>query len=437
MERIKLNRVWIGKRWLASLVTCLFLSQAGYSQLTITQCYELARNNYPLIKQYGLIDQTEAYNLSNATKGWLPQLSVNARATYQSEVTQMPFDVDKMAMVIPGFSIPVLSKDQYQVAAEVNQTLWDGGLIASSKALSRAQAKADRADVENELYTLYNRVNQLFFGCLLQDELLKQNALLQHELQVNIARLAAMMDNGVANLSDKESLEVELLNARQRAIELTASRKAYLSMLGALTGTTLDESTSLPAPAMPGSQLNFNISRPELNALNAKDNLLDTQNQLINAGLMPRVGLFVQGGYGRPGLNMLQDSFEPFYVAGIRLSWNLGKFYTLKDDRRKVETGRKAIGVQRETFLFNTSLQLMQQNTEVRKMNDLLQTDQEIVNLRTSIKQAAEVKLANGVISVTDLIREINAEDLAKQTTATHRVMQLMAVYNYMYAQGF
>mgnify|MGYP001249762367 FL=1 len=148
---------------------------------------------------------------------------------------------------------------------------------------------------------------------------------------------------------------------------------------------------------------------------------------------MPRIGAFVQGGYGRPGLNMLEDSFNPYYVAGVRLSWNMGKLYTLKNDRRKVSTNMQQIEVQRETFLFNTSLQLMQQNTEIQKIADLMKADDEIIRLRTSIKNAAEVKLANGVISVTDLIREINSEDLAKQAAAAHRIQHLNAVYNYMY----
>ena len=148
---------------------------------------------------------------------------------------------------------------------------------------------------------------------------------------------------------------------------------------------------------------------------------------------MPRIGAFVQGGYGRPGLNMLEDSFEPYYVAGVRLSWNLGKWYTLKNDRRKIEVSRRQIDVQRETFLFNTRLQLLRQNTEIKKITDLMRADDDIIRLRTSIKQAAEVKLENGVISVTDLIREINAEDMARQTAAAHRVQLLMTIYNYMY----
>lgn len=405
----------------------------GQEVITLSECYEWAHANYPLIRQHKLIEQTEQYNLSNATKGWLPQLSVSAKATYQSDVTKLPFDAEKLSAIIPGLEIPTLNKDQYQVVAEVNQTIWDGGTIRSTRQLTQAQAVADQEQLESDLYALDDRVNQLYFGCLLQDELLRQNVLLQKELQINIDRIAAMIDNGVANQSDLESMQVELLNARQKEIELKAGRKAYGQMLAVLIGKPYTEQQTLQIPVLPGTSLSGTINRPELRALDARSNMLEIQNKQVTAGLMPRIGAFIQGGYGRPGLNMLENSFEPFYIAGVRLSWNMGKLYTLKNDRRKVETNRQAVEVQRETFLFNTRLQLLQQNTEIRKITDLMKKDEEIIRLRTSIKNAAEAKLANGVISVTDLIREINSEDMAKQTAAAHRIQQLQAIYNYMY----
>lgn len=406
---------------------------SGQESVTITQCYEWARNNYPQIHQYGLIEQTERYDLSNAGKAWLPQFSMSAKASYQSDVTKLPFDGDKISAILPGFNVPNMSKDQYQVVAQVDQTIWDGGASRSARALTRAGAVADREQLESELYALNDRVNQLYFGCLLQDELIRQNALLQKELGINIERITAMMNNGVANQSDLESMEVELLNARQKEIELRASRTAYRQMLGTFINKTLTDEVVLESPESPETALSTGINRPELRALDAKSEFIETRNKQLTAGLMPRLGAFVQGGYGRPGLNMLEDSFEPYYVAGVRLSWNLGKLYTLRNDRRKIEANRRALDVQRETFLFNTRLQLIQQNTEIRKMTDLTRTDDDIIRLRTSIKNAAEVKLENGVISVTDLIREINAEDMARQAAAAHRVQRLMAIYNYMY----
>lgn len=421
--------IWIG------IFSCLSLwngSVFGQDKITLEQCYLWARTNYPEIRRFGLIDRTEQYNLSNAGKGWLPQIAVNAKATYQSEVTKLPFDAEKISAILPGFDIPTVSKDQYQVLAELNQTIWDGGQTRSTRSILKAESDLNREQLESELYALNERVNQLYFGCLLQDELLRQNVLLQKELQINIDRITAMMDNGMANQSDKESMEVELLNTRQKAIELNASRTAYGRMLSVLTGRSL-EKMPLETPLLPGISPSMDINRPELRVFDARGSLIEAQYKQVNAGLMPRLGAFVQGGYGRPGLNMLQDDFRPFYVAGLRLSWNLGKLYTLKNDRKQIETHLQGVELQRETFLFNTHLQLLQQNTEIQKMKELVQSDDAIIGLRTSIKKTAAVKLENGVISVTDLIREINAEDMAKQTAAMHRIQYLMAVYTYLY----
>ncbi|MDR1879458.1 MAG: TolC family protein [Tannerellaceae bacterium] len=424
------------KRIVLYLILCISLQAApvkGQESITLAACYEWAHQNYPLIRQYELIDKTEQYNLSNAGKGWLPQFAVQAKATYQSDVTKLPFDLERFSAIMPELSIPVLNRDQYQIVGELSQAVWDGGAIRASREGVRAGAAVDRKQLESDLYALNDRVNQLYFGCLLQDELLRQNTLLQRELQVMLDRLRAMMSNGMANLSDCEKMEAELLHTRQRETELKANRAAYGRMLGLLVNRPVGDSVRLIVPSMPGNPLSTGINRPELEVLDMKSALLGIQHKQITAGLMPRIGVFVQGGYGRPGLNMLENSFEPFYVAGLRISWNMGALYTLKNDRRKIEANRRLIDVQRETFLFNTRLQAIQQHAEVRKMAELLETDDEIVRLRTSIKKATEAKLANGVISVTDLIREINAEDQAKQTVATHRMQQLMSVYHYMY----
>lgn len=408
---------------------------AAQQRVTLEQCREWARANFPLIRQYGLIDRTEQYNLSNAAKSLLPQFAVNAQATYQSEVTRLPFDTEEISSMIPGFTVPSVSKDQYKVTAELSQSIWDGGMSRSVREIARAEATAGREQLESDLYALNGRVDQLYFGVLLQDELLKQNNLLQRELGLNIERIEAMIANGTANQSDRESLEVELLNTRQKAIEIKASRQAYMRMLAAFTGKPLENAVP-ETPVLPGFDRSPAINRPELNALDARSSLLNARNKQIDAGLMPRLGAFIQGGYGRPGLNMLENDFSPFYIAGLRFSWNLGNLYTMKNDRRKIEVHVREVAVQRETFLFNTRLQLIQQDAEIQKINEQIQTDEEIIRLRSNIKRSAEVKLENGIISATDLIREINAEDMARQTAATRKIQYLMSVYAYLTTKG-
>ena len=414
-----------------------WLSQSAFASdvLTLEQCYNEAESNYPLTIQRGLLQKSEQFNLSNAAKGWLPQVSVNAQASYQSDVTQLPFDTEALNRFFPGTKVTNMSKDQYKVYAEVNQTIWDGGAIGATQKVTSAQSALHHSQLDNELYRLKKRVNQLYFGCLLQDELIAQNRLLQKELQTNIERIEAMIANGVANQTDRESLEVECLNAQQREKELQASRKAYGAMLCSLIGRDADSELSLTQPANPVIT-NHEINRPELSTFEARKNVLDAQLKRINSAINPHIGAFVQGGYGRPGLNMLEDKFKPYYIIGARLSWNIGKLYTLKNDRNQIANSLNIVNAERETFLLNTRLQLIQGNAEIKKLSDQMATDTEIIRLRGNIKKAAEVKLNNGVISVSDMIREINAEDLAKQNSLTHHILYLKAVYDYLDESG-
>lgn len=402
----------------------------GQQSVTLQQCYRWVEENYPQVRQYKLIDQAEQYSLSNASKSWLPQLALNAKASYQSDVTRLPLDLGQLPV---DLSIPTLSKDQYQVAAEISQTIWDGGATGSARAISREEAEASRKQLESEMYRIKERINQLYFGCLLQGELLRQNSLLQNELRINLNRVRSMIANGMANDSDRESLEVELLNVQQRATEIEASRRAYLRMLANFTGQEGLEQSVLEKPVLPSAAQSLVINRPELAAFEAQGQYIESRNKSITAGLMPRFGAFVQAGYGRPGLNMLEDKFDAFYIAGIRMNWNLGRLYTLKNDRRQVEVARRKVDVNQETFLFNTRMQLISQDEEIGKLAGIMRSDDEIIRLRQNVKKAAEVKQQNGVISVSDLIREINAEDMARQAAAIHRTQHLMAVYQLMY----
>lgn len=399
-------------------------------KVTIVQCYEWARNNYPQIRQFRLIEQTEQYTLSNLSKGWLPQIKVAANVTYQSDVTKLP--LENLGTLVPGLEIPEMSKDQYKITAEINQSIWDGGQVRLSKEQARVRSDADEKELESKLYALRERVNNLYFGSLLYKELIKQNSLLQNELQINIDRVKAMISNGMANEADKEELDVELLNAKQKEIELKSADAAYLNMLEALTGNSLVKQAKLENPEFPVS-LSQEIMRPELQTISAKENELDIRNRLLNVGIRPSISAFVQGGYGRPGLNMLDNDFKGYYVAGLRMSWNIGNFYTIKNNRRLIDTNLKQLDVERETFLFNTRLQQIQENEEIRKLSELMKSDNEIIRLRTNIKKATEIKQANGVASVTDVIREINAENVARQDAAIHRIQQQMEIYNYMY----
>ena len=413
----------------------LFLALVSYApcfaQLSIEACYEKARANYPLIKQYGLIEKTKEYNLSNAAKGYLPQVTFSAQATYQSDVTEIPIDLD--AIGLTGVEIPSVSQDQYKMELALSQTLWDGGAIRSERKALRTQAEVDQRDMDVSMYAINERVNQLYFGVLLAEAQLEQNKVLQAELRRSCEQVSSYIKNGIAQQSDLDAIRVDLLKAKQTEAQFEHTKRAYREMLSRLIGEEIGEETRLVKPEAVRPLTKEN-NRPELELYQARIRNLRAQDSRITAGIMPKLGLFVTGGYGKPGLDMFEDKFKAYYLAGVKLSWNLGSLYTRKNDRRKIQTGIRSIETQRETFLFNTSLDVAQRNATIDKYIDQLKYDDEIIALRGSVKRASEAKMANGTLSGTDLTRDIHAEQSAIQDKILHEIELLMAIYNLRYA---
>ena len=418
------------KRTILSLA--LFLAATlAHAQLTLEECQRQAQSNYPLVRQYGLIEKAREYDLANVGKGYLPQFSLSGKATYQSDITQLP-------VTIPGVDIKTAPKDQYQVMLELQQTLWDGGDIRNKKRLTRAASEVELEKQNVDMYALNDRVNQLFFGILLLDEQLEQNRLLQDDLGRTYQQVSDYMDNGIATQSDLDAVSVERLNTRQQRVELEMSRQAYMYMLAAFIGKELSPETVLTKPAVEaagyvGSRENY---RPELLWFDAQGKRLDIQEETLKTRLMPRFGFFAQGAYGNPGVNMLKDEFSAYYMAGVRMSWNFGSLYTLKNDRRQIGNTRRQIETNRDVFLFNTRLQATQQDANVLSMRKQMTDDDEIIRLRTNIRRAAEAKVENGTMTVTDMLREITAESMAKQAKALHEVQLLMGIEQLRYIQN-
>ncbi len=411
----------------------LALSFHSNAQISVEECYEKAKSNYPLIKQYGLIGQVESLELSNANKGYLPQISLSAKASYQSDVTSIPESLGQILSQMTGrdISFPVLSKDQYQAVLEINQLIWDGGLIKARKSIIEAGSEVEKLKLETDLFSLNERINQLYFGALLIVEQLNQNELLKSELQANYEKIYSLHRNGVVGLADLDVIKVEQLNALQRETELKSSRNSFLIMLSAFTGMKIDESTVFIKPQVdPVTSTGYKILRPEMEMFNAQNKLFDMQKSILDAGNLPKLGLFVQGGYGKPGLNMFTDGFSPFYIGGIRFSWNIGGLYSYKNNLNKLDIDKKSIDIRKETFLFNTELKISQQNAEIEKLKAIITNDDEIITLRERIKKTASSKVDNGTLTTTDFVREINAENQARKLKALHEIQLLMSIYN-------
>ncbi|MEQ2544595.1 TolC family protein [Alistipes intestinihominis] len=415
---------------IALLCGCLLAGLSAGAQVTLDECRRLAREHYPEIRQYDLVHRTEEYTLSNARRAWLPQLSFAAQATWQTEVPSFPNALAGM-LAQQGIDMPGMNKDQYKAALELNQTLWDGGKSEADKRIARAEAAEQARSADVDLYALQGRVDNLFFGILLLDERIAQTRLTLDLLRSNLEKVRALQRNGVAMQSDADAVEAELLTVNQQLTQVTASRDSYRRMLEIFTGRPLDgERLERPDASEPRS---MESSRPELALFDATADKLTAQERLVKAATRPRFGLFAQGYYGYPGMDYFQSMMSPDWswnaMAGVKMSWNFGAYYTRKNSLAKLRTAKEQVEVQREIFLFNTRLQTAEESGDIARLRKALADDDRIVALRRSVREAAESKLRNGVIDTDDLLRKITDEAAAATARSAREIELLKTIY--------
>jgi outer membrane protein TolC len=409
----------------------LFTSLQSVAQtkpvLTLEQCYASAAANSPLAQQKALTLTAGSLAERNQNLNWLPQVYVNAQATYQSAVTSFP-------VKLPGVSVDELSKDQYKGTLELVQPVYDGGIISHQKKLQHIVTDIESQKVEVDLYQLKSKVNSYFFTALLMDENIALMNIVKEDLDNNIKRVSAQAENGIATNSNVHVLKAEQLKASQKTIEFAAAKKTALQILEILTDTAIAENTVLVRPAVSTGE-GINI-RPELKLFDFQKLQFQQQSKLINAKTNPKLSLFANGGYGRPGLNQLKNEFQWFYLGGVKLSIPITGYFTNQKEKNLIKIQEQIVDKQKENFLNNNRQLLVQQKNEVEKYLELIATDSEIVLLRTKIKENASFKLANGIITSTDYITELNAENQAMLNQKLHEIQLLQAQYNYKLILG-
>ena len=400
---------------------------------TLEECQQAAERNYPMIRQYDLIAKTTNLTVSNIQKGWLPQVSASAQATLQSEVTAFPDQMQQLYQTM-GIDMKGLRKDQYRVGIDVQQTVFDGGAISSQKAVARQQGEVQAAQTEVTLYNVRQRVNEMYFGLLLIDKQVVLNHDLQELLTQNEKKLASMLKSGTAAESDYQNVKAERLNIAQQLTSLETQRQTLRRMLSTFCGIEVKEAVK---PMIAETESQHTLQRPELKAIDAQLRLVDSQDKALNAALMPKLGVFAQGFYGYPGYNLFEDMMGRKWslngMIGARLTWNIGALYTHKNDKAKIQLQRESAENQRDVFLFNNRLEQIQQNENIVRHRKLMADDEEIIRLRSSIRKAAESKLAHGIIDVNDLVREINAENAARVQQSMHEIQMLKEIYDLKY----
>ena len=412
----------------------IILSSGSWAQ-TLEECQQAAEKNYPLIKQYGLIAKTTQLTVKNIQKGWLPQVTASAQATYQSAVTAWPESMQSMYQQM-GLNMKGLRKDQYKISVDLQQTIYDGGAISSQRNIAQQEGKVQEVQTETNLYQVRRRVNEMYFSLLLLNEQIQLNEDVKALLQSSEKKLSAMVKGGTAATSDLDNMRAERLSVEQQNENLKQQKQMLQRMLSVFCGLEVNN-TQKPAPVQIASSVN---NRPEMRLYNSQLELTEAKEKALDTQLRPKLGLFAQGFYGYPGLNMFEDMMNRKWtlngIVGIKLSWNVSAFYTHKNDKARLSAQREMIENAREVFLFNNKLEEIQQNENINRYQTMMKSDDEIIVLRTNVRKAAESKLTHGIIDVISLLREINNENAAKTQQSIHEIDMLKEMYNLKYTNN-
>jgi outer membrane protein TolC len=397
--------------------------QAAAQTLSIDSCYALALNNFPMIKQYELIEKSREYTLSNAGKAYLPQVSLTAIGGY-------------VIGGLPTGEAENSSDVKFIGLAQINQTIWDGGATKTQKEIIAASAESEKASVEVALYELRSRVNQLYFGILMTDEQLAQLAQRETVLNNNADRIRKMNENGFSYKTDLDEIRVEQLKLNQQKTELKYVKEGYMQMLSMLAGIQIKGQTQLEKPELSDLLLDSEISRPELSRYESQRNLVDARAGMQRVSNMPKIGLLGAGVLIEPGVSFGPGSLSSLGVVGLSASWNISGLYKNANEKNLNQVELAKINLQEETFLFNTNLQTIQARANIEKQEAILAEDQEIVKLSQSIREGYQLKYDNGMSSLLDLLDASEKESEAKIQKALHEMQLLMTLYEYKTMTG-
>ncbi len=397
--------------------------------LTLAGCQQLAIENYPLIKQKDLLSAAADLRLKNLNTSYFPQLSLNGQATYQSAVTEIP-------KFSPLITITPNNKDQYKLTLDLNQSIWDGGQTSSQKKLEVSSLEADKMSVDVELAKIKDRVNQLFFNILLVQQNQKIILNLQNDLQSKLSKIKAGIKNEVQLQSNADVLQAELIKTEQQLIELDNTKTTALNMLSEYLNRTLPVGTVFKLPETDEGAVVYDNKRLEMQLFDIQMNKLEVSKKLSTTRIMPRFNAFGQGGYGRPGFNLLSNDFDFFYIVGAKLSWNISGFYQTAREKKIIDIQKNLLDVQKQTFDKNLKLSSQKDLSDITKFQQLIDKDNEIVALRQNITHASSVQLENGIITATEYVTELDAEIQAKLNIELHKLQLQMAKINYLNAMG-
>lgn len=397
---------------------------------TLPMIESLAMQNYPLIKQSALLNQTAQLSVENIRKALYPQITLNGQATYQSDVTSI-------SVPIPGFTPSLLSKDQYRATVDIQQNIYDGGVQKSMNQVVQTGNAMALIKNELDLYKVKERVTQLYCGILYTDAVIGQIVYINQDLNNALNKVEALHKNGLVFKNNVLQIKAQLLKNQQKLTEAQAAKKNIIDGLAILINKNFETGAVFETPdTLVQTKVIKVTERPEFKWYDAQKNNILAQQSMIDAKTQPKLGAFLQTGYGRPGLNMLKNDFALFGIGGIRLQWSLGSFYTAKKEKTILKNQAQMIENEKEVYALNNQIQLQQQLDEIEKLTKLIQSDQELIELREQIKQTSLVQLNNGVITANDYLKELNELDQARQLLVQHQVQVVQSKLQYQLLKG-
>ncbi len=410
---------------LFTLFTMTIFSQ---EKLSLTDCYQLVQQNYPLAKQTDLLAKQNELDVEVIQKGKLPKLDVLVQATYQSDVTKTPF-------MTPETGIEAPNLDQYKANFSVNQLIYGGGKINTSTDIKNTEFSIKQQQIQVNLYQLKKQINQLYFSILNLQEVRTLLEAKRNLLYSKLKEVKAGIEFGTLLPISDTFLEVELLKLEQKFIELDLNKLTLLKTLSELIGAKIPANTTIQNPEISINALN-ELQRPELDLFKLKKQQIETSEKLIATKNSPQISGFATGGFGNPGLNMLENAFKSYYWLGVRLNWTVFDWNAAKKERESLLINKEIINNEAEIFNLNTNIELNQQNAEIRKITAFIDADKAIIELQKKIVNTTDSQLKNGVITVADYLTEITNLYEAETNLSTHKIQLLLAKANYNITQG-
>jgi len=390
--------------------------------LSLNDCYKAAEKNYPQQAKKELLDTQLALEQEVLATQKLPKFDLGAQATYQSDVVSLPIS-------IPNMDIESLSQEQWKATLTASQLIYNGGLIDLQKNINEATSNAKQQEIDVQFHQIKSQINQLYFSVLLIDQtktVLQKNI---EQLQDKISEIESRIKHGVVPENATESLQVKVLELQQKTTEINATRQQLVDKLGLVIGQNISKTTQLNVPEIFMSE--HQNKRPEIALFDLQKEVISQNANLLSKKNYPKISAFGTGGVGNPGLNILDNATQEFYIVGAKLQWNVFDWNANKKQCQALAINKDIIDNQQDVFEWLQTITANAYVAEIEKYQSLLKIDDELITLHKKIVATASKQLKHDIITTADYTAEINKLLTAEINQKEHKIELALAKANY------